>query len=249
MNCLPVQATPRRAGWIIPAAAILALAACTGKTDSGDEAALPNLDSALGGSGGDRDTGYSFQPDTFDGSGLDQQPNNTLLVKHVGGWSLSPLGGPYRAAVGELVVEEFIDGDDDQPWCWVVYSMTGEIVDDGRAGGCSTCDFVFDIEFYVNQDGGLRPEDGAVPIDTGGNYDEDDVVDTNGREDCRSPEMPADGERWLMGWSEDEGTLYMEYYGSGIWLPWYEGELSFDQLSFSWIDEFGFVVPPEEEED
>ena len=244
----PAHAALHQIAPAIPLAAILALAACSGKSDSGDRS-LPGLDSSLSGSGGDLDTGYSFQPDTFDGSGLDQQPNNTLLVQHVGEWSLSPLGGPYRAVVGELVVEEFIDGDDDQPWCWVVYAMTGEVVDDGRAGGCATCDFVFDVEFYVNQDGGLRPEDGAVPIDTGGNFDEDDVVETNGREDCRSPEMPEDGERWLMGWSEDEGTLYMEYYGSGIWLPWYEGELAFDQLSFSWIDEFGFVVPPEEEED
>ena len=87
------------------------------------------------------------------------------------------------------------------------------------------------------------------PIDTGGNYDEDDVIETNGIADCMSPELPGDGDRWLMGWSEDEETIYMEYFGSGIWLPWYSGELEFDQLTFSWIDEFGFVVPPEEEED
>jgi hypothetical protein len=221
---------------------------CAASEDSGKASALPGLDSALTGSGGRLDSGYEFAPDTFDPGELDQVPNNTLAIQHVGSWSLSPLGGPYRAVVGDLTVEEFIDGDEDMPWCWVVYAMTGEVVEDARAESCATCDFVFEIQYYVNVDGGLRPEDGAEPIDTGGNYDEDDVVETNGIEDCMSPELPRDGERLLMGWSEDEETLYFEYYGSGIWLPWYSGELDFDKLDFSWVDEFGFVVPPEEDE-
>lgn len=222
---------------------------CSADKDSGASAELPSLDSAITGGGGRLDSGYEFQPDTFDPGELDQVPNNTLLVQHVGSWSLSPLGGPYRAVVGDLTVEEYIDGDDELPWCWVVYAMTGEVVEDERADGCESCDFVFEIQYYVNVDGGLKPEEGAEPIDTGGNYDEDDVFETNGIEDCMSPELPRDGDRLLMGWSEDEGSLYMEYYGSGIWLPWYSGELEFDQLDFSWVDEFGFVVPPEEEED
>lgn len=226
-----------------------AIAGCSKDGDSGKSGTLPGLDSAVVGGGGQIDSGYAFEPDTFDPGELDQVPDNTLLVQHVGSWSLSPLGGPYRAVVGDLTVEEFIDEDPDQPWCWVVYAMTGEVVEDERADTCATCDFVFEIQYYVNVDGGLRPEDGAEPIDTGGNYDEDDVVETNGIEDCMSPELPRDGDRLLMGWSEDEETIYMEYYGSGIWLPWYSGELAFDHLDFSWVDTFGFVVPPEEEED
>jgi len=224
------------------------IAGCSSDKDSGAADTLPSLDSALGGDDGRLDSGYTFDPDTFDPGELDQVPNNTLLLQHVGSWSLSPLGGPYRAVVGDLTVEEFIDGDDEMPWCWVVYALTGEVVEDERADSCATCDFVFEVQYYVNVDGGLRPEEGAEPIDTGGNYDEDDVVETHGIEDCMSPELPRDGDRVLMGWAEDEGTLYMEYYGSGIWLPWYSGELAFDQLEFSWVDEFGFVIPPEEEE-
>ncbi len=227
----------------------LGIAGCSADKDSGASGTLPGLDTSLPSGGGNLDTGFEFEPDTFDAGDLDQVPNNTLLIQHVGSWSLSPLGGPYRAAVGDLQVDEFIDGDDKMPWCWVVYAMTGEVVEDDRADGCTTCDFVFEMQFYVNQDGGLKPEEGAEPIDTGGNYDEDDVIETNGIEDCMSPELPEDGERWLMGWSEADSTVYMEYFGSGIWLPWYSGELEFDKLTFSWVDEFGFVVPPEEEED
>lgn len=235
----------RHHAWILG----VAIVGCAGNKDSAAGGDLPGLDTAVLGGGSNPDTGFSFSADTFDPGDLDQIPNNTLLIQHVGSWSLSPLGGPYRAVVGDLQVDEYIDGQDDMPWCWVVYSMTGEVVEDERASSCATCDFVFEIQFYVNQDGGFKPEEGAEPIDTGGNYDEDDVIETNGIGDCMSPDLPGDGDRWLMGWAEDEETLYMEYFGSGIWLPWYSGELEFDRLSFSWVDEFGFVVPPEEEED
>jgi hypothetical protein len=235
--------------WFVLAVGSAMTIGCTGDKDTASSGTLPGLDSALTGDGGNLDTGFSFQADTFDAGALDQVPNNTLQIQHAGSWSLSPLGGPYRAAVGELYVDEYIDGQEDMPWCWVIYSMTGEVVDDARADSCPTCDFVVEIQFYVNQDGGFKPEDGAEPIDTGGNYDEDDVIETNGIADCMSPELPEDGDRWLMGWAGDEETIYMEYFGSGIWLPWYSGELEFDTLDFSWVDEFGFVVPPEEEED
>lgn len=240
----------RAAGLALLGGVALAVA-CGGKDDSGTAGVLPDLDTALSGGGTQFDTGFVYIDDTFAPGGTDEVPNNTLLIQHFGNWSLSPLGGPYRAVVGELLIEEWIDGDDATPWCWVIYSMTGEAVDaeDERAEGCDGCDFVFEVEFYVNQDGGLRPEDGAEPIDTGGMYDEDDVVETNGLEDCMSPDLPADGERWIMGYSSLEETVYLEYYGSGIWLPWYSGALEFDRVDFSWVEEFGFVVPPEEEED
>ena len=234
---------------VLVAALLCGALGCSGKGESAAPSGVPALDSALTSDGTRLDTGFAFSDDSFEDDGLDEQPDNTLLLRHTGSWSLSPLGGPYRAVVGELIVEEFIDGDPDQPWCWVEYAMTGERVEDERADNCASCDFVFEVEFYLNIDGGDRPVDGADPIDTGGTYDARDLVEVHGREDCRSPELPADGERWLMGYVDGESEIYMEYFGTGIWLPWYAGELAFDVIEFAWVEEFGFVVPPDDEEE
>ncbi len=227
-------------------AALLAVA-CGGKPDDTQtEAALP-ADSAVPDVPDREETGLFFPVDTFDGGGLDEVPNNTLEVRHTGYWDLTPIGGPYDTVIGTLDVDELIDGDTDQPWCYLRYALTGFVVPLDPAGGCDTCDIAFEIEFYLVEDGALLPLPGAEPIDTGGTYDEDDVIEVNGLDECRSPDLPADGERWIMGWSELEETLYLNYYGSDIWLPWYEGALDRDTLSYAWIESFGFVVPEEEE--
>ena len=103
----------------------------------------------------------------------------------MGSWSLSPLGGPYRAVVGDLQVDEYIDGRDDMPWCWVVYSMTGEVVEDERASSCATCDYVFG-SVLCEPGRWLQTRRGGRAHRPGGNYDEDDVIETDGIGDCMS---------------------------------------------------------------
>jgi len=247
----PSPRGPRSAG--VPRAALCAAAlalfsaACGGKAnDTQAEGELPP-DSAVPDVPDREETGLFFPVDTFDGGGLNEVPNNTLEVRHTGYWDLTPIGGPYDTVIGTLDVDELIDGDTDLPWCYLRYALTGFAVPLDPAGGCETCDIAFEVEFYLVEDGALLPLPGADPIDTGGTYDEDDVFEVNGLDECRSPDLPADGERWVMGWSELEETIYLNYYGSDIWLPWYEGALDRDTLSYAWIESFGFVVPEEDE--
>jgi len=49
-----------------------------------------------------------------------------------------------------------------------------------------------------------------------------------------------------MGWSEDEQTLYFNYYDSGFWLPWYEADAVHDDIAFTWAETLGFFVPEDD---
>ncbi len=218
-----------------------------GKEDAGPDR-IPN-DSGVIGAGDDRDdTGYSFPADTFDGGGLDEFPDNTLELRHTGYWDLTPLGGPYETLIGDLHIDELIDGDPDQQWCYALFGLTGFGLAPEDYAGCASCDVAFEVEFYLVEEGGFKPFEGAEPIDSGDTYDERDVYEVNGLDECRSSDLPADGDRWQMGWSEAEQTIYINYFGSDIWLPWYAGEQTLDKVTFAWIEQFGFVVPEMEDE-
>ena len=71
-------------------------------------------------------------------------------------------------------------------------------------------------------------------------------VEVGGLEMCKSPDLPTDLERWNMGWSEDEQTLYFNYYDSGFWLPWYEADAVHDDIAFTWAETLGFFVPEDD---
>lgn len=227
---------------------LVAAPACkdAGKDDAA-EGSLPTDTSAPITPGGD--TGFVIGQDTFSGAGLDEEPANLLWLVHHGEWVMSPVGGPYTAVTGLLRVLEFIDGDVDQPWCMVVYSMVGESLPVEDYAGCLTCDYAFEVTFFVTIDGGERPLSDAEPVDSGGTYDPDDLLPVFGLEECRSPDLPADGAVWRMGWSELDGVVYLDYGNTGAWLPWYAGDRDFDEIIFDWSRTYGFDVPEMEEEE
>ena len=222
---------------------------CKGEEkEEGGPDSIPSDSGVIGANQDQDDTGYSFPVDTFDGGGLDEVPENTLELHHTGYWDMTPIGGPYETIIGGLQVDELIDGDTDQQFCYVLYAMTGFSLPEGSFDSCTSCDVAFEVEFFIVEEGGFKPFEGADPVDTGGTYDERDLYEVQGREECRSPDLPLDGERWRMGWSTEEERIYVDYYGSDIWLPFYAGEQELDRVDFAWIEEFGFVVPEMEED-
>lgn len=174
----------------------------------------------------------TFPLDTgFDGI-QDATPDNWLHARHVGTLTLS--GSPYDTLVGELLIEESVsadpthpgpleddeEGDDtddpedeaDLPHCEVRYTLSGAPPDETT--GCP-CDFVFDVEFSV-------------------------VKGTPGP--CGIPEVPTGGEVRRMGYSSADQTIFVNYKGSGVYLPWYPATQTGDTVEFEWTASVGFVV-------
>lgn len=180
---------------------------------------------------GTGDTALPYFPvDTAADTGFNLEPVDTLTLQHTGLWSQSPVGGPYSALTGDLAIFEYMNGDEDQPWCRVHFAVTGLKTDET----CSTCDIGYRVEFYVVSEGASEEEAA-------------DEVEVGGLALCESPDLPEDLERWHMGWSEDEQTLYFNYYDSGFWLPWYEADAVHDDIAFTWAETLGFFVPEDDD--
>ena len=177
------------------------------------------------------DTGMPFFPVDTAGAdtGFNLDPVDTLTLSHTGVWSQSPVGGPYTALTGNLTVVEYLNGEEDEPWCQVHFAVTG-LKTDAR---CPTCDIGYIVEFYVLSEGPTEEQSA-------------DDIEVGGRDQCESPDLPDDLDRWHMGWSEDEQTLYFNYFDSGFWLPWYEADVVHDDISFSWEETMGFFIPEED---
>jgi hypothetical protein len=203
---------------------------CNGK---GSDSAAATLPPDSGGTSDSEDSGGTFDGNPGNDTGFNLEPEVALGISHIGHWDQTPVGGPYTAMTGELLVEEMVDGRPDQPWCRVMYALTGLALD---AHTCDLCDSAFLVEFFVVAEGQTDEELAEYgPLEVGG------------QAECFSPDLPADGERWEMGWSSIDETLYFNYYGSNIWLPWYAGLGDHDRVEFSWITSAGFHMPEEDD--
>ena len=148
------------------------------------------------------DTGSTFPTE-------DAEPLNTLYIRQSGTWSVSPAGGPFTDIAGTMRVLEYIDElpdpedpDDEGYACDATYTLTGQAP---AQHSCSSCDFVFDIEFFVN----------AGDPTT-----------------CREPDTPMHEAVWRMGYDSTQGKILHDYGGSGIWVPWMDAELLGTDLTF-----------------
>lgn len=156
--------------------------------------------------------------DTYIEDEGDDVPEHTLSLTAEGVWELSPRGGPWTALTGDLVVTEVLDGDLENPTCEVSFALTGEAPED--ALGCDTCTDVFVISFYLS---------------------------SGDAEACSDPDLPLDGDVRAYGWSEVDSTIYLDYAGTGVWIPWYEAEVDEDTITFIWTAELAVFVPEEED--
>lgn len=150
--------------------------------------------------------------DTFSDGLGDDQPTHWLTLSQEGQWDLTPRGGPWTTLTGELHATEVLDDDEENPTCDVTYALTGETYD---GEPCDTCDDAFTVSFYV----------------TAGSPD-----------DCADPDLPTADEPRIFGWSAVDSTIYLNYADMGVWLPWYEGTLDEDTLSYTWTTKLAKYV-------
>jgi len=163
------------------------------------------------------DTGSTFEPE-------DSVPLNTLYISQTGAWSLSPAGGPFTDVSGTMLIQEYIDTPPDLKKdpkaafdCEATYSLTGQAPEDHS---CQSCDFVFDIEFFVSEG------------DAGA---------------CREPDTPQHQVVWRMGYDSGQQKILHDYGGTGVWVPWMDAELQGTDLTFEFVKEVAIQV--EEEDD
>ncbi|MEL6342030.1 MAG: hypothetical protein AAFV53_02780 [Myxococcota bacterium] len=176
------------------------------------------------------DTGWVFG-DTGDfGGPTDEVPDNTLEMVHEAWLDARPIGGPYNAISGTLTIVEYLDGNMAVPWCYVEYSMVGDLVED-ELEQCTDCDYTFSVLFTVTAEGDPSPDPET----------EEPNPDIGGLAGCASPELPEDDEIRTFGFSEIEQTFYFNYYGAGIWVPWYDAQLLNDELYLLWTETTGFT--------
>lgn len=171
------------------------------------------------------DTGTWVPMDTG-GTVTNLAPGGTIQVLQEGVWALSPSGGPYDAVSGTLQINEWPDGKVDTgtdtavdtaepPLCDVLFSLTGNLAE---AQNCPDCDVVFEI-FWTLVEGDPAP--------------------------CRDPDLPLDGARWRIGYSESNERIQFDYYDSGVWVDWYTTVQQGDTLRVTFDTTMGVAVEEE----
>jgi hypothetical protein len=157
----------------------------------------------------------------------------TLDVTHQGSWIVSPPVNP-EFLTGEMTITEIAEEDTTNPWCSFTYQLAGEDIPNT---GCPTCEYVFNIEFYI-LDYDETPDD----------QDDMDAPMTQANliEDCLLPDLPDHGEYRQLGWSFVEQTIYYNYENSGLWIPWYSASEIADEVIFSWESRVGFYGFPDD---
>jgi hypothetical protein len=134
-------------------------------------------------------------------------PDHYVYMSQVGNWSLSASDPPFTDLFGTLRITEHVDTlDTALPVyeCNVTYSLTGSPVDDHT---CADCDFVFDVEYFVT-----AGDPGA----------------------CHDPDAPASGAVWQLGYDAATSKIYLNYYGTDVWLPWYDANKAGSTVNFDW---------------
>lgn len=172
------------------------------------------------------DSGIFRPADTAEITLGNDVPAATISIEHSGWWDRS--GTPFDAMVGRLQVAERINGyvpdtsdTGDNLACDVAYFLTGTPANGN--GGCADCGPAWRVTFT------LDPES------------------VTGLEGCRDPELPNDGDTWLLSNNPVEGMIYFNYFGSGVWLPWWPAAESSERIDYGWIGEL--AVDPGGEDD
>lgn len=154
------------------------------------------------------DTSLYLPEDTAPDQVPNLTPSNYVVMSQVGSWTLSSADPPFSSLFGTLQITEYIDElDTALPVyeCFVTYSLTGDPVETHT---CADCDFVFNVEYYVTEG------------------------DPNA---CHDPDAPPSGAIWQLGFSSATGKLLLNYYGTDVWLPWYDATKTGADIAFQWV--------------
>lgn len=136
------------------------------------------------------------------------EPENYVLMNQIGQWRLSSADPPYGNLVGDLHITEYIDAlDTALPVyeCNVVYALTGSI---REQHGCTECDFVYDVEYFVNS---------GDPTT------------------CHDPDAPVSGDVLQLGFVNSDSSIWYDYQGTEVWIPWYDADKIGSVVDFEWI--------------
>jgi len=188
-------------------ATLLVLAACSGKEPTGVTLSSTDTDTGEPNVFSFTDTGVFIPTDTALTAPPNLEPAHWVYMSQLGVWNLGSSSPPYGSMSGSLRIEEYVDTLDTalpEYECNVVYSLTGS--EDGGST-CPSCDFVYDVEFYV----------------TGG--------DPGG---CHDVDAPAQGDVWQLGMDQGRGKIMVNYHGTDVWLDWYDANKSGSSVNFSW---------------
>ncbi len=165
------------------------------------------------------DTALFIPQDTGPDILPDNVPTDYVTLEQTGLWTVSPTSPPHTDVSGQLYLQEWL-GELDllEPIyeCDVSYSLSGQAVDPHT---CADCDFVFDVEFFV-----------VLGSPAG----------------CHDPDTPQDGDVWQMGFDSGSGTIYRNYFGTDVWLPWYDASQMGADVMFDWTATLAIEVEEEE---
>lgn len=134
-------------------------------------------------------------------------PAHWVYMTEGGQWQLGSASPPFGSLTGALQIVEYVDAlDTALPVyeCNVRYALTG---DETQSHTCADCDFVFDVEHYV----------------TAGDPSA-----------CNDPDAPLSGSVWQLGFDQATATIYFNYHGTDVWLPWYDATRASDVVTFQW---------------
>lgn len=171
------------------------------------------------------DTGIYRPNDTAEVELLDDVPSDVLSIEHAGYWDRS--GSPYDALVGRLEVRERVNGyqpdtsdtGDILP-CDVAWFLTG--TPDESVMTCEGCGPIWTLTF--TQDPASVGQFSA----------------------CRDPDLPGDGDVWRMAFHPEDETIYFNFFGTGVWLPWWPARPTGDRVDFGWVGTLAIDLGEEE---
>lgn len=146
----------------------------------------------------------------------DLTPDHWILLTQVGQWTLGNTSAPWGSVTGTLRLREYVDAlDTAEPVyeCDVTYSLTGSEV---TPNDCPGCDFVMAVEHYV----------------TAGDPSA-----------CHDPDAPVDGAIRHLGYDNGAKKILFDYYGSGVWIPWYDADRTGQIVDFEWSAQLGIELP------
>jgi hypothetical protein len=213
--------------YLVHAGMVLCALGCSSASEDSGTANLPPDP----GSGSDNpDTGQGFfEVDTGPSgdTGLNEEPPYELKISHTGTWERSPLGGPYTDMIGTMTVEESILGG--ATVCSAEFSLTGTVAETE----CDHCAEAFDVFYYMVSQGTLD-EYGEQVLNKDG-------VAVAGLSMCQFPDLPQDGDTWRLGYAAVDGSLFWDYYASGVWVTLYDAEELHDEVTYGYETTVGFV--------
>jgi len=154
-------------------------------------------------------TGVFIPQDTSSTGPPNLDPAHWVYMSQLGTWNLGSSSPPYNDLSGTMAIKEYVDTLDTalpEYECNVTYSLTGQEVTNSTCPA-GTCDFVFDVEYYVTSG------------DPAG---------------CHDPDAPTSGQVLELGMDQDNGEILINYYGTDVWLDWYDANKSGSTVNFSW---------------